>query len=172
MQKLNHSILDNPLLLQFIFFPRPDWSPVPDGAIDHYVRVAEGISVFCRFYPVSRQGPTILYFHGNGEVVCDHDWIARLYNEIGVNLFVADYRGYGSSGGVPSFSNTASDAHIVFGYLQEMLKSDGYTSQIYIRGCKLSSQSIMDLAAYKPNEIAGLILVCGFLQDGLLFGSL
>ena len=172
MERLDYSVLDNPLLLQSIFFPRSDWSPAPEGASDHYVTVEEDVSVFCRFYPVSIKGPSFLYFHGNGEVVCDHDWISHLYNAIGVNLFVVDYRGYGPSGGSPTFSNTATDAHIVFDHVAKMLGAEGYTGSLYVMGRSLGSQSAMELAAHHPDEFKGLILESGFLQSGRLLGSL
>ncbi len=170
--RLDYSLLDDPRLLQFVFFPRPDWAPPPAGAGDHYVPVEQDVSVFCRFYPVSQTARTILYFHGNGEVVCDHDWLAPLYNEIGVNLFVADYRGYGPSGGQPTFSNTAADAHRIFRYFETMLQSGDYSGPVYVMGRSLGSQSAMELAANYPARIKGLILESGFLQNGRLLGYL
>jgi hypothetical protein len=35
----------------------------------------------------------LLYFHGNGTIVDDLDLFAPLFNHIGINLFVAGYRG-------------------------------------------------------------------------------
>ncbi len=168
----DYSILDDPRLLQFVFFPRPDWTHPPAGASDHHIPVEKGVSVFCRFYPASRSAKSILYFHGNGEVACDYDGIAPFYNEIGVNLFVADYRGYGPSGGEPSFAGIAADAHHIFRYFKTMLHSGGYASPVYVMGRSLGSQSAMELAANYPDRIRGLILESGFLQSARLLRNL
>src|SRR4030042_1848855 len=99
----DYSILDLPEILQFIFYPRRDWAPPPPGASDFLVPVEEGVSISCRFYPAEVGSPCILYFHGNGEVACEHDWIAQLYGREGISLFVADYRGNGRSEGGATF---------------------------------------------------------------------
>ncbi len=168
----DYSILDDPRLLQFIFFPRADWTTLPDGASDHYIPVEYDVSIFCRFYPVSRNARNVIFFHGNGEVACDYDWIAPVYNDIGVNLFVADYRGYGTSGGRPTFANTASDAHIIFRHFDQMLQRGEYTGPVYVMGRSLGSQSAMELAANHNTRIKGLILESGFLQNNRLLQSL
>ena len=106
-----YSILDRPEVLQFIFYPRKDVSKSPPNSTDCSVPVGEGTSIGCRFYVHSHESPSILLFHGNGEVVSDYDGIAPIYHHTGLNLFVADYRGYGASGGTPTFTNMVSDAH-------------------------------------------------------------
>ena len=166
------SVLDDAQLHQFVFFPRPDWTPVPQGASDHYVPVDGDVSVFGRFYLVKRETKNILYFHGNGEVACDYDWIAPLYNEIGINLFVADFRGYGISGGHPTFANTITDAHRIFEYFSNMRSKNNYTGAVYIMGRSLGSQSAIELAASYGSRIKGLILESGFLQNRRLIQSL
>jgi len=170
--QLDYSVLDDPRLLQFVFYPRADWTPLPAGASDHYIPVEEGISVFGRFYPVGRSNPSILYFHGNGEVACDHDWIAPLYNEIGANLFVVDYRGYGPSNGSPTFSNTSADAHPILEYFMDMLKSRDCIGSLFVMGRSLGSQPAIELAANHPEKINGLILESGFVQNGRLLEHL
>ena len=60
-----------------------------------------------------RHRPTILYFHGNGEIAADHDALAPLYRGIGVNLFVAEFRGYGKSSGRPSMAALVGDGSAI-----------------------------------------------------------
>lgn len=163
--QLDYSILDDPLLLQIIFHPNSDWNPPPEGAIEHSIQVVEDVFVSARFYPINQSSPSILYFHGNGEVVSDYDWISRFYNEIGANLFVAEYRGYGKSNGIPTSSNTVADAHTIFNYFRNMLKSTGYTGSVFVMGRSLGSQSALELAVNYPAGIKGLILESGFIQN-------
>lgn len=171
-QRIDYSKLDQPHILGFVFYPRPDWTPPPPGAADHSVPVEDGISISCRFYPSGESAPSILFFHGNGEVVYDYDGIASLYNREGINLFAADYRGYGQSGGMPSFSNTVADARIIFDYFRDILRSSGYSGPLFIMGRSLGSLSAVELALSYPREMKGLILESGFASAGRLLGYL
>jgi len=76
--------------------------------------VEKEVKIGCRFYTKGSDYPSLLYFHGNGEIVDDYDECSRFYNEIGINLFVADYRGYGFSDGTPTMTNLVRDAHKIF----------------------------------------------------------
>lgn len=166
--KIDYSLLDQPHILRFVFYPREDYSPLPRNAVDHSVSVEKDVSIGCRFYPSSKSAPSILYFHGNGEVVYDYDDIATLYNRLGINLFVADYRGYGRSGGTPSFSSTVADAHVIFEYFRDTLKASGYTGPLFVMGRSLGSLSAVELAVSYPKELKGLIIESGFASAGKL----
>ena len=155
------SILDRPEVIQFIFYPRRDWTPLPPGARDYVVPVAEGVSIACRFYPAEKTSPCFLYFHGNGEVACDHDWIAPLYNQDGIGLFVADYRGYGKSGGSPSFAAMTADAHALFRSFVDTLRSEGYSGPLFVMGRSLGSHSTLELAYHYPEALSGIIIESG-----------
>jgi len=157
----DYSILDRPEILQFVFYPRRDWTPTPPGASDHLVPVEEGTSISCRFYPASTGDPCILYFHGNGEVACEHDWIAPLYNREGIGLFVADYRGYGLSDGTPSFSSMTADAHPLFDFFLKTVRSSGHSEPPFLMGRSLGSHSVVELAFHYPQQVRGLIVESG-----------
>lgn len=165
---LDFSVLDTPDLLQFVFYPRSDSTPPPKGAADHLIPVADGVSVAGRFYPLAPGAPSILYFHGNGEVASDYDGIAPLYHQIGVNLFVADYRGYGRSGGTPTFSNMAADAHRVLAYFLERVRKGA--GPLFMMGRSLGSQPAIELAAGHPEELSGIIIESGFAHSAPLVG--
>jgi hypothetical protein len=166
--KIDYSLLDQPHILRFVFYPREDYSPPPRNAVDHSVPVEKDIAVVCRLYPSNESAPSILYFHGNGEVVSDYDDIATLYNRIGINLFVADYRGYGQSGGMPSFSNTVADSHIIFKYFHDTLRASSYSGPLFVMGRSLGSLSAVELAVSYPKELKGLIIESGFASAGKL----
>lgn len=157
----DYSILDGPEILQFIFYPRRDWAPPPAGASDFLVPVDDGVSVSCRFYPAGAGSPCILYFHGNGEVACDHDWIGQLYNREGISLFVADYRGYGLSDGTPNFASMTADAHSILSFFLETIRSSGRGASIFLMGRSLGSHSAVELAFHYPEQFGGLIVESG-----------
>lgn len=162
MGRPDYSLLDSTGLHHLVFYPRQDWTtPPPPGATDRLIPVGDDISLSCRFYPIDQESPTILYFHGNGEVVCDHDWVAPLYHKIGVNLFVADYRGYGKSGGQPTFAATVADTQIIFDCFIDTLLTGRYSQDVFVMGRSLGSLSAIELASSHPDVLNGMILESG-----------
>ena len=162
MPEQDYSILDQPLVLSFVFYPRKDVTPPPPGATDHLIAVDRGVAVACRFYIHHPSAPSIIYFHGNGEVASDYDYIAPLYNQLGINLFVADYRGYGASGGSPTFSSMVSDAPTIFTAFAGILKEKGYREDIFAMGRSLGSVSALEIAHHHQGQLKGLIIESGF----------
>lgn len=154
--------LDNPLVTQFVFYPRRDFTKPPPNATDHFVNVEPGVNIHTRLYTVDKAAPTILYFHGNGEVVSDHDDIGPAYNHYGINLFVADYRGYGASDGRPTFRAVFADAHRVLEATVSKLQQLGYSSDLFVMGRSLGSAPACELAAGRPDQLRGLIIESGF----------
>ena len=162
MSQTDYSALDRPEILSFVFYPRKDSTKTPPNARDFLVSVDRDVSIFCRFHVHSQSSPSIIYFHGNGEVVSDYDYIAPMYNELGLNLFVADYRGYGASQGRPTFSNTVSDAPIIFRTFSDFLQQEHYSSDIFVMGRSLGSISAIEIAYRYQEQIKGLIIESGF----------
>lgn len=160
-----YSLLDKqPMLAHYLLFPRSDHTPPPDGAYDLSFAVGEDevAKVNCRFYPKDSDWPWLLYFHGNGEVAPDYDYIYKMYHNSKLNLVVADYRGYGKSSGVPTFENLVKDAHQIFPQVKEELARRGYNPDLWVMGRSLGSMPALDLAALRQGEIRGLIIESGF----------
>jgi hypothetical protein len=166
---MDFSLVDSPDILRFIFYPRPDLTPTaPSYCQDRFIPVEEDVLISCRFYSKARTLPTILLFHGNGEIASDYDDIAPLFLGRGVNLMIADYRGYGRSQGIPTFSNTLKDAPIIFEGVNDILKQEGYTLSLYVMGRSLGSISSTEIAHRYPQRVKGLILESGFADPGSL----
>ena len=170
------SVLDKPHVLQIMFYPRrdpPGGSSSPNAEV-HFMEVEESISIGCRFYWVDADSPNILYFHGNGEIASDYDPIAPQYNRRKINLFVADYRGYGMSGGHPTATGMIRDAHEILKGFKEILRERGQKAPLFLMGRSLGSASAIELAFYYQGEVNGLIVESGFADAfGLLsrFGA-
>ena len=160
----DYALLDQPVLLNFLFFPRQELRPAPPGSFDFWVEVeAKGETrVHCRFYPGNKDWPWLLYFHGNGEVVSDYDDISRLYNAQKINLVVADYRGYGGSSGNPTFAHLIADAHRIFQAVREELPRREYNPELWLMGRSLGSISALELAYHYQEEVRGLVIESGF----------
>lgn len=157
----DYGIIDREGLVQRMFYTRPDWRPPPRGASDHIVPVAGEVHVACRLYPCALNAPSILFFHGNGEVVSDYDNIAPLYITAGINLMVADYRGYGMSGGRPTFATMLADAHAVAEAFHALLNEGGFSPRRFVMGRSLGAHSAIELAAHYPDRLHGLITESG-----------
>ncbi len=167
MSVADYSLLDNPAISNNSFYPRQEWTATPRGAEDHTIDVDDGIQLSCRFFPVGQSppegnnSPTILFFYGNGETAVGYDSIAPLYNRIGVNFFVADYRGYGRSGGSPAFNPMLSDAHMVLEGLSQVLKEGQYTGGIFVMGRSMGRHAAFEIAAHSTGGVKGMIVESG-----------
>lgn len=77
--------------------------------------IVPGASLRCLVRIVSDSSPTLLHFHGNGEVVADYvpGMLERLAST-GANVFLAEYRGYGGSSGEPRLGAMLRDVRAVF----------------------------------------------------------
>jgi len=156
--------LDRPEILQFIFYPRKDFFEISAAAnvIAGTIPVDKAISISYCFYFSDKKHPNILFFHGNGETASDYEPIGSIYNQIGVNLFVADYRGYGSSGGKPTLTNMIKDAHTIFEGFKRVLKDREFSGNLFIMGRSLGSASAIELASHYQSQLTGLIIESGF----------
>jgi len=162
------SFLDRPEILELIFpvVYSPFYSlyylqSSPSDVPSYPIEVEEGIKIDCGFWVSGKECSSILYFHGNGETVASHDWVAPFYNQRGINLFVADYRGYGSSNGKPTISNMIGDAHTIFKGFNEIIEKEGFKRSLFIMGRSLGSMPAMELAFNYQDDIRGLIIESG-----------
>ncbi len=159
---IDYSPIDQPFLLQFIFYPRRDSTPCPANGFDVSVSVGEGVSIWCRFYTGNSKWPWILFFHGNGEVVSDYDEISPFYHQKKMNLVVADYRGYGNSTGTPTLSDLVRDAQLIFEGVTQELTRRNLESALWVMGRSLGSISALELAYHHPQRMKGVIIESGF----------
>ena len=99
--------------------------------------------------------PLVLYFGGNAEEV---SWmIGRVAGSApGTGWLLVDYRGYGSSDGMPSQQTLSADAVRWYGYAKETLAAQ----RIFLFGRSLGSGVAVQLAAARPVE--GVILVAPY----------
>jgi pimeloyl-ACP methyl ester carboxylesterase len=144
------TILDHPLVASRYFFPQATSFPDP-----YWVDAVDGSKLACYYQEVNPAAKTVVYFHGNGEVVADYlpefpAWIARA----GYNLLLAEYRGYGMSTGRPALVGMLEDVTAI-------IRSLGIPeSQIVLFGRSIGSLYAVH-GVYKHPQIAGLILESG-----------
>ena len=156
--------LDSPEILYSIFYPRSeDFTPSSTENVEELlIPVDDNISLGARFYYKDKAAPTILFFHGNGEIVADYHDIAPVYTGTGVNFLPVDYRGYGKSTGKPTVTGMMNDCHHVFRYIKNKLIEEAYSGPLIIMGRSLGSASTLEIAANYEKEIDGLVIESGF----------
>ena len=156
-----YDLIDRAGLGSLLFYPRPDPSTPPKGALDLSFEVAPDVRLGARFYPFERTWPTILYFHGNGEVAGDHDSIAPFYGQIGVNLLVCEFRGYGRSSGQPTFASLVADGGQAAVSFHDFLDANGFAASRFVMGRSLGANPALEIAANHASGFRGFILESG-----------
>ncbi len=158
-------LLDNPLITNSLFYPRPAQAGTHTGAHVHdgTLPVADDIALGYRLYARQADAPLLVYFHGNGEIAPDHDGLADEYHRAGASLLVVDYRGYGWSNGRPKVSTLLSDAEAVLKHLPELTAQHGLSAPFQVvMGRSLGSAPAIHLAHAHPDAFRGLIIESGF----------
>ncbi len=166
----DYTALDRPEVLAFLFHPRKAYAgqPGPASAREILIPVADGVAVGGRFHMAHPDGPNILFFHGNGEIVADYDDLGPVYNQMGINFMPVDYRGYGRSSGRPTVTAMMQDCHMIFDFTRHWLQADGYTGPLVVMGRSLGSASALELAWQRPDQVDALVIESGFAYAGPL----
>ncbi|MFN3075643.1 MAG: alpha/beta hydrolase [Alphaproteobacteria bacterium] len=163
-------LLDQPQVLGVLFHPRRGFeSPAGDGRA---VRIPVEGTVFVGgkiFAPTAAErtgrndAPVILFFHGNGEIASDYDEISRLYTQLGITLFVVDYRGYGLSTGTPTATALIADARVIGESVRSILSMHGTAcDRLFVMGRSLGSAAAIEVALHDQANLSGLIIESGF----------
>ena len=160
----DYSKLDQPEVLQILFHPRREAKAAapPANAVDSTIPVGGGVNVHARFHLAGLEDPSILFFHGNGEIVSDYDDIGPYYTKYGMNFLAADYRGYGKSSGRPTVTAMLEDAHRILDAVKDWLAAAGHTGPLLVMGRSLGAAAALELAASHDEDFAGLIIESGF----------
>jgi len=95
--------------------------------------------------------PTILFLHGNaGNIGHRLVNVRGLYQNIGCNIALVEYRGYGRSDGSPSEEGICMDAQAALDYLHS--RADLDTNKIVVFGRSLGGAVAIDLASRSINK--------------------
>lgn len=144
------SLLDHPVISERYFFPRPDQ---PDQPRD--ILTPDGVRLRCFEHRPYPEGKTLIHYHGNGETVADylHDFVDAI-SEMGVNLLLVEYRGYGGSTGQAQLGKMLDDVSTV-------RQACGLAAEsTYVYGRSVGAIFAVEWAASEP-RLGGLILESG-----------
>jgi fermentation-respiration switch protein FrsA (DUF1100 family) len=80
-------------------------------------RASDGVELHGWWIPASHERAPLLFLHGNAGNISDRLESIRIFHELGLTVFIVDYRGYGQSRGRPSERGTYRDAEGAWRYL-------------------------------------------------------
>ena len=108
---------------RFIYFPQSKIDFTPDMAglsfEDIYFKTEDDILLNGWFIPADDARKTLLFFHGNGGNISHRLESMKIFHEMGLSVFIIDYRGYGQSQGTTSEQGTYRDAEAAWQFLTE-----------------------------------------------------
>ena len=174
MNEKYYSTLDQPYVLGRLFHPRSEDSfrQASNTRDDIMIPLGDGIHVGASFHLINNDAPVILFFHGNGEIVSDYDDFGILYNKIGINFFVVDYRGYGRSTGTPSVTSMMDDSLKIFDFVLNYMSDMKLTGALAVMGRSLGSASAIEICFARTDDFKCLIIESGFARISPLLKTL
>lgn len=116
---------------RYIYFPEREIYATPRAIGLEYKNVyfaaQDGIKLFGWLVPAEMPRGTVLFFHGNGGNISHRLESIKVFNQLGLNTFIFDYRGYGQSEGKTTEKGTYLDAQAAWRYLVEKENVDPAT---------------------------------------------
>jgi len=103
--------------------------------------------------PRAGASATLIFFHGNGGNISHRLLKIKLFQQLGVNILIFDYQGYGQSQGSPSEEGLYRDAQAVYDYA---ISQGVSPKKIILYGESLGCAVAVELAARVPS--AALVL--------------
>ena len=107
----------------FIYYPERDLTSDPRDIGLPFENVSfetnDGLRLSGWFVPKEDSRGVILFCHGNAGNIGHRLDSIRLFNQLGLEVFIFDYRGYGESEGKPSEQGTYEDVKAAWEYLVE-----------------------------------------------------
>lgn len=145
-----------------VYFPLKEIEATPEDVAlayeDVMVKTKDGIQISGWFIPANSPKGVLLFCHGNGGNISHRLEKILIFNNLGLDIFIFDYRGYGRSKGQPSEKGLYLDTEAAYKYLTEIRKAN--PGKIVLFGESLGAAMAIDLAA--KNDAAALIVEGAF----------
>ncbi len=168
------SYLDSVGLAELVFYPRWTIKPDPDSFVGYILEIpiSSKVQIGGLFFKNSPDVPTLLFFHGNGEVAQDYMFNIEKFLGCGVNVAIIDYRGYGFSTGSPTVLNMIEDSPTIYEFVKNFLIENEFLSNLIIMGRSLGCMPAAKLASMNYPEVIGVIFESSFADTVELFQTL
>jgi len=117
------------LQAKLVFVPtvgEPQRTPVEMGIDYENLRLKSGTETIQAWYVPARENRgTVLFCHGNAGNLEHRLSTIRIWHDLGLNIMLFDYRGFGSSSGSPTEQGCYEDAQTCYDWLKENGKLNG-----------------------------------------------
>lgn len=141
-----------------IFFPTSKLSATPTdwGMVYQDVDFAAAGDVPLHGWYVPREGArhVVLFLHGNAGNISYRGESVAVFHDLGFDVFIFDYRGYGRSGGKPTETGLYDDARAAWRFLTE--KKGFAASDIVVFGRSLGGVVAAKLAS---EMVPGVVII-------------
>lgn len=125
---------------------------------DCWMTTEDNLKLHGWFVPNAKAKSTLMFFHGNAGNIGDRLEKVRLFQALGLNVFIFDYRGYGKSQGSPGEAGLYKDSAAAYKYLVQ--ERHIRPSDIILYGASLGAVFAVDLAVKK--EVGAFIIDSAF----------
>ena len=148
----------------FVYHPEPwqdrEWARESGLPLeDVWFQTSDGVRLFGWYVEAAADRPVLLWCHGNAGNIIDRLDNLRLLYQMGLSVFLFDYRGYGKSQTIrPTEKGLYNDAYAAYDYLARIRKIR--PERIILFGRSLGASVAGELAAQRP--AAALILESSF----------
>jgi fermentation-respiration switch protein FrsA (DUF1100 family) len=147
---------------RFLYFPSKslDFTPDEFGMTfeDIFFSAADSIELNGWFIPAEESTGTILFCHGNAGNISHRIESVKIFNDLKMDVFIFDYRGYGKSKGKISENGTYIDSEAALDYLIKVKNKK--QSEIIVFGRSLGGSVAAHLA--KERKPGALIIESTF----------
>jgi len=125
---------------------------------DVFLNTEDGVRLHGWYLPHHGSQQTLLFFHGNAGNISHRGASVKIFHQLGLNVFIFDYRGYGKSQGKPDENGFYKDARAAWRYLTD--ERDFDQKDIVLFGRSIGGAVAAKLAA--EVQPGGLILESTF----------
>jgi len=136
---------------RLVFYPDRQLVATPRHAFldfeDVFFETEDGLRLHGWFVPSDEPGDVLLFFHGNAGNISHRLESIRIFHDMGLSVFIIDYRGYGRSEGRISERGSYKDARAALRYLTE--KRGISTENILYFGRSLGGAVAIELARHR-----------------------
>ena len=116
-------------LILILYFKQPSFTFQPTRELTYnpgdinleyekvQLKTSDNVILSAWYIPAKDAKFTLLFCHGNGGNMSDRIASINIFNGLGVNCLIFDYRGYGASGGKPTEKGLYIDAQTAYDWL-------------------------------------------------------
>lgn len=146
-----------------LYYPEKEIHTTPADKLkldyeDVDIKTPDGKTLNGWFIPAKDATATVIYYHGNAGNISDRIHRVAFFYDMGFNLLIFDYRGYGKSEGWPSENGLYKDALAAYDYLAA--RRDVDKDKIIIYGKSLGGAVAIETATKR--KAAALVIESAF----------